>query len=115
MNYKKDLPVRKPNRLKEFDYNQNGEYFVTICTKDRKCILVILSRTPSPTNSTIPLFVSTFKRLTNKQISNKIWQRSYHDHIIRDEEDYINICEYINNNALKWQDDKYFNGGNDNG
>lgn len=72
------------------------------------------SRTPSPTNAVIPSFVSTFKRLTNKQIGERIWQRSYHDHIIRDENDYLNILEYINSNALKWRDDKYYNGGGTN-
>ena len=30
-----DLPKRKPLRLKEYDYSQNGAYFVTVCTKDR--------------------------------------------------------------------------------
>ena len=28
-----------PNRLQEYDYSQNGAYFVTICTQDRKKIL----------------------------------------------------------------------------
>ena len=27
---------RKPNRLKNFDYSDNGWYFITICTKDRQ-------------------------------------------------------------------------------
>ena len=30
---------RKNNRLPGYDYSQNGVYFVTICTKDRKCLL----------------------------------------------------------------------------
>ena len=30
---------RKPNRLKDYDYSQNGAYFITICTDDRKPIL----------------------------------------------------------------------------
>jgi REP element-mobilizing transposase RayT len=34
-----ELQQRKPNRLNEYDYNQNGAYFVTICTQDRKQIL----------------------------------------------------------------------------
>ena len=34
-----DLPQRKNNRLKEYDYSQNGAYFITLCTKDRKRIL----------------------------------------------------------------------------
>ena len=37
--FKMELPKRKPNRLKEYDYSQNGAYFITICTKDRKQIL----------------------------------------------------------------------------
>lgn len=34
-----DLPKRKPNRLREYDYSQPGCYFVTICTtkKDSIC------------------------------------------------------------------------------
>ncbi|MFZ2881781.1 MAG: hypothetical protein WA019_01785 [Candidatus Moraniibacteriota bacterium] len=27
---------RKSNRLENFDYSQNGMYFVTICTKNRE-------------------------------------------------------------------------------
>ena len=30
---------RKPTRLKEFDYSQNGAYFITICVKNMKCLL----------------------------------------------------------------------------
>lgn len=30
---------RKPNRLTQFDYSNNGVYFITICTKDKQCIL----------------------------------------------------------------------------
>ena len=35
----RELPIRKPNRLNDYDYSQNGAYFVTICTKDRHEIL----------------------------------------------------------------------------
>jgi hypothetical protein len=31
-------PIRKRNRLKDYDYSSNGAYFITICTKDRKNI-----------------------------------------------------------------------------
>ena len=33
----------------------------------------------------------------------EIWQRNYYDHIIRDENDYIKIYEYIKNNTIKWE------------
>ena len=31
-----ERPVRKPNRLRAYDYSQPGCYFVTICTKERR-------------------------------------------------------------------------------
>ena len=34
-----DLPQRKPNRIPNYDYSENGAYFVTICTQDRKPVL----------------------------------------------------------------------------
>ncbi|MBQ7219036.1 MAG: transposase [Ruminococcus sp.] len=37
------LPRRKSIRLKEFDYNSHGAYFITICTKDRAKILSQIS------------------------------------------------------------------------
>src|SRR3954451_2865416 len=33
------LPNRQSIRLPEFDYSQNGAYFVTICTARRLCLL----------------------------------------------------------------------------
>ena len=30
-----------------------------------------------------------------------VWQRSYYDHIIRNQKDYNEICEYIENNPKK--------------
>lgn len=33
-----ELPKRKPTRLKGYDYSQNGAYFITICTHNRKCL-----------------------------------------------------------------------------
>lgn len=34
-----ELLQRKPNRVLEYDYSQNGAYFVTLCTQNRKNIL----------------------------------------------------------------------------
>ena len=46
------------------------------------------SGTPTPTNEKVAMFISTFKRFCNKKYGNNIWQRSYYDHIIRDDKDY---------------------------
>ncbi|MDP4120393.1 MAG: hypothetical protein Q8876_04960 [Bacillota bacterium] len=34
-----ELPKRKPNRLKGYDYSQNGAYFITVCVKNREKLL----------------------------------------------------------------------------
>ena len=39
MDDEKKLPKRKPTRLKAFDYNKSGAYFITICTEERRQIL----------------------------------------------------------------------------
>ena len=66
------------------------------------------SGTPHPTNMELPKFISTFKRFCNKEYGLNIWQTSYHDHIVRNEDDYNKIWQYIENNHLKWTDDIYF-------
>lgn len=38
----------------------------------------------------------------------KLWQKNYYDHIIRSEESYLKIIDYINNNPLKWNEDKFY-------
>ena len=67
------------------------------------------SGTPAPTraNAIIPKYVSTFKRFTNKNSGIELWQRSYYDHIIRNEADYIEKLNYILTNPAKWADDGY--------
>lgn len=35
-----------------------------------------------------------------------VWQRNYHDHIIRNETDLDRVCEYIQNNPLEWELDE---------
>lgn len=37
-----------------------------------------------------------------------IWQRSYYDHVIRDEQDYLRVAQYIDTNPSKWREDEYY-------
>lgn len=37
-----------------------------------------------------------------------VWQRNYHEHVIRNENSLAEIREYIDNNPLKWELDKYY-------
>ena len=163
---------RKLNRLQNYDYSQNGLYFITICTKDRipylseihdvgnaalGVPLVKLTEYGEIVNDNIKkineiyryvsvtkyiimpdhihmiLFVSDFedksvnggtpraafptksisqiinglKAISTKQIGFSIWQKSFHDHIIRSEKEFLEICDYIDNNPINWVNDIY--------
>ena len=67
----------------------------------------------SPSN-TIGAIVRGYKSAVTKQINMlrpgcSIWQRNYYEHIIRNEQAYHNISEYIINNPLKWEADMFYN------
>lgn len=180
-----DLPKRHSIRLYEYDYSQEGLYFVTICTKDKIClfgnivdeemvlndvgriaheewkntevlrknirlgefiimpnhvhgIIEITSvgancirpqittgecnsplqtenkfRSPSQTLGAV---VRGYKSSVTKQINKLheipnmiIWQRNYYERIIRNDDSYQKITEYICENPKHWQTDDYYN------
>ncbi len=186
--------------MKNFDYSQNGAYFITICTHGRKCLfgnvgagskpalntqqpkdlshskpaniksplmhqnemgqlveytwndltnhingieldefivmpnhvhgIVVIDRVeqkraglePALTkNHGLPEIVRQFKTFSARRINAlrktpgvPLWQRNYYEHIVRNEEDYLRIAEYIINNPLTWGSDENnpaFSGG----
>ncbi|MBO5215862.1 MAG: transposase [Clostridia bacterium] len=163
----KERPIRKPNRLKQYDYSDNGAYFITVCTKNRKNLFwekeqefvgedIILPQKAirltkcgkfvqetiekipnhyegisldsyaimpnhvhlvlffdrengqmisAPTLSTV---IGQMKRVISKEIGYDVWQRSFHDHVIRDIYDYEEISKYVYENPSKWIYDKLY-------
>ena len=61
-----------------------------------------------PYKSLISTFVRSLKTMTTKKIGFSLWQRSFHDRIIRDEEEYQRIRRYIDENPARWTEDEYF-------
>ena len=73
----------------------------------------------APTVLSLPDVVHRFKTMTTKKYTDgvkqhgwqpypaKLWQRNYYEHIIRDEEAYLKIAEYIQNNPQRWTEDVY--------
>ena len=45
---------------------------------------------------------------SNNETMGKLWQRNYWEHIIRNNESYGSIADYIINNPAKWQEDKFY-------
>ena len=52
--------------------------------------------------------IGNFKSFTTHKYSDTLWQRSFHDHIIRDEKDYLKIWNYIDANPAKWEEDSFY-------
>lgn len=66
----------------------------------------------SPSGS-LGAIIGQFKSAASKRINKlrgtpgtPIWQRSYYEHVIRNEDDLAEIREYIMNNLMKWELDK---------
>ena len=76
------------------------------------------ARVAPTATTTIPDIIGAYKSLvangcleifkTNNQTMGKFWQRNYYENIIRNEQSYQNISEYIINNPVKWQGDKFY-------
>ncbi len=173
--------VRKYNRLQKYDYSQNGMYYVTICTHDKKCyfgkieddkmvlnefgkivekfwleipkhyqnviidefiimpnhihgIIIIkcdhdivvkntvvteqCSVTTMKNGKTVNYgllskIIMSYKNIITKVVRNKSnshnfqWQRSYYDHVIRNEQSLEKVREYILFNSSNWKKDKF--------
>lgn len=77
--------------------------------------MIIVLKKGGRGNPPLPDIVGQFKSFLTKRYNLLyktqnilLWQRNYYEHIIRDEDDFLKICQYIDENPIKWQDDCYF-------
>ena len=52
--------------------------------------------------------IRSFKTLTGKAVGFRLWQRSFYEHAIRNEDDYLRIRQYMADNPAHWLEDKYY-------
>ena len=64
---------------------------------------------PAELAPTISRVIQQFKGSITKQIGFPLWKKSFHDHIIRNEREYIELLKYMEENPLKWEEDPYYN------
>ncbi len=71
-------------------------------------------QSPAPTPDLSGL-VGAFKSVTTKAVNQqtntpgqKLWQRSFYDHVIRNEADYLRAWQYIDDNPARWAEDEYY-------
>ena len=73
-------------------------------------IVVVESVEETPSLNTV---IGQYKSAVSKKIREtkprmEVWQRSFHDHIIRDQSRYETIWSYIDTNRHRWKDDRFY-------
>lgn len=59
-------------------------------------------------SAAISRVILQMKSAVTKNIGYPIWQKSFYDHIIRDDMDYAAILDYIEANPGRWADDHHY-------
>jgi REP element-mobilizing transposase RayT len=64
-------------------------------------------------SATLPNVIGQYKAAVTRAIRGhcphvRIWQTSFHDHIIRNQADYERIWTYIEGNPARWMDDCFY-------
>jgi len=86
------------------------EINIEMHSPDEKGVCKTPLRSPS---QTIGAIVRGYKSSVTKQcgllgFDEKLWQRNYYEHIIRNEQSYQTISQYIIDNPKKWANDKFY-------
>ena len=53
-------------------------------------------------------YIRGVKNMVWQPFNGKLWQRNFHEHIIRNEKSYQTISEYIINNPSQWNNDNFY-------
>ena len=73
--------------------------------------IIVLENANTSLNQVIGLYKSGVSRKIRKIVPDmQVWQRSYHDHIIRNQAAYEKIWNYVQFNGEKWSEDCFFPG-----
>ena len=62
---------------------------------------------------TVSRMINQWKRAVSIKAGFSPWQKSFHDHIIRNRSDYRQIAEYIENNPANWESDRFYENSSD--
>ena len=57
---------------------------------------------------TISVIMQQFKGIVTKKVGIPIWQKGFYDHVIRSEQDYLDVWNYIEGNPSKWTEDALY-------
>lgn len=99
-----DLEINKINSIYE---NVQIKKYVIMPNHIHMIIMLCAESRRSKTAPTISRIIQQFKGSISKGAGLSLWQKSFYDRIIRNEQEYQEIWQYIETNPLKWEEDKY--------
>lgn len=110
-----NLPTRFPNaELDVFQVMPNHFHAILVL----KNVGVGLAPAQTENVPTLGNIIGAYKSLVSKEClpifqarneyMGKLWQRDYYEHIIRNENSYQEIANYIINNPITWEQDTFF-------
>ncbi len=82
--------------------------------------LLVISRADIQSAPTVSDVVQAFKRHSTlkyiqmvkdglvSSFDRRIWQRTFYDHIVRNQKDFDEIYQYIRENPLRWETDRFY-------
>ena len=75
-------------------------------------LLTVVSENATTLGAIVGRFKGRATSLVGKtSFRGKLWQRGYYDHIIRNDQDFSKVWEYIEGNPGKWLEDEYYQEG----
>lgn len=71
-------------------------------------LLLTIKKLEGESSAYIPGVINQMKGYVTKQLGFSLWKKLYHDRVIRNEEEYNNKWQYIDDNPIRWtEDDEY--------
>lgn len=89
----------------------NHVHLIAIITEED--VLQEIRESPRQSRFIISKLIGYIKMNASKAIRQRygdidVWQRGYYDHVIRNQEDYVALAEYIQTNPIRWKLDKLY-------
>jgi REP element-mobilizing transposase RayT len=97
------------HRMPRWDYSGDGVYFITVVIQNRKSISSFIGGYKSAINSKIDDYIDENNlNMPKYNRNNHFFQPNYYDHLIRNNTECQRIKQYIINNPINWDIDRFY-------
>ena len=106
----KNIPEHLNVTIDSYVIMPNHIHFIAVITEED---VLKESERVQNARSIISRLVGYIKMNSSKTIRKQfgevsVWQRGYYDHVIRDHDDYESLSNYICENPLRWESDRFY-------